>query len=91
MTLGNCSTGPRSSCRSSTSRSKAACSSAGAAGAGVTPLECASFVLPETAPHARVLAVINGPAQACLNYLAATADRFCLFDLVQRGAVPYSV
>src|SRR5690606_19390932 len=52
----------------------------------VATLERATLVLGQTAPHAGVLAALERPAQAGFTDVAATADRFGLLDLEQRGA-----
>jgi hypothetical protein len=54
--------------------------------AGIATLEGAPLVLRESAKNSRVLAELDGPFQADINDLAATADSFGFFDLDQREA-----
>lgn len=65
--------------------SKEGCNSAGAQDAGPSALESTSFILRQTAPHAKILPRLHGPFQARLSDLAATADRLRLADLDKRG------
>src|SRR4051794_29535915 len=60
--------------------------SGSAASAGSAALECAALVFGETAPHAGVLTGLERVLQADLGDGAASADRFGLLDLVDRGA-----
>src|SRR5690606_31613758 len=63
--------------------------SAGAARTGRAALECAALVFGETAPHARVLAGLEGVLQADLGDGAGGADGLRLLDLVDsRTGVP---
>src|SRR5665647_650910 len=59
---------------------------AGASVAGVAALESASFILRQTAPHTSILTRLDGPLQAGLNDLAATAYGLRLFNLEESGA-----
>ena len=56
-------------------------------GAGITALEGTPFVLRQAAPHAKILTRIDGPFQAGLNHLAATAYCLRLLDLQESGPV----
>ncbi len=67
------------------SPSEEGCSSAGASGAGIAALEGTPFVLRRGAPHAKILPRLDGPFQAGLNHLAATAYGLRLFDLLQES------
>src|SRR5665647_2134269 len=68
------------------SPSEEGCTSAGASGAGIAALEGTPFVLRQAAPHAKILPRLDGPFQAGLNDLAATAYGLRLFDLQESGA-----
>src|SRR5665647_3867627 len=58
-------------------------------GSGVSAFQSAAFVLGQSAPHARVIAGLHGPAQTGRHDLTATADDFGLFGLENRGiAIP---
>jgi hypothetical protein len=46
-----------------------------------TALERSPLILAHPAPHARVLAAVDGPAQAFIHNRAAAADLFGFFDL----------
>src|SRR5665647_201644 len=59
---------------------------AGASGAGIAALEGASFILRQAAPHASILTRLDGPFQAGLNDLAATAYGLRIFNLEESGA-----
>jgi len=48
-------------------------------------LERSALVLAHSAPDARVLAAVDGPAQAFVHHRAPAADLFGFFDLEQRG------
>jgi len=48
-------------------------------------LERPPLVLAHPAPDARVLAAVDGPAQAFVHYRAPAAYLFGFFDLEQRG------
>src|SRR5665647_1393080 len=60
-------------------------SSAGASGPGIAALEGPPFVLRQTAPDTGVLTGLDGPFQAGLSDLAATAYGLGLFDLEKGG------
>jgi hypothetical protein len=49
-------------------------------------LERPPLVLARTAPDAGVLAAVDSPAEALIEYLASTADLLRFFDLQERGA-----
>jgi two-component sensor histidine kinase len=49
-------------------------------------LQCPTLVLAHAAPDAGVLATVDGPAEALVEYLATTADLLGLFNLEERGA-----
>jgi hypothetical protein len=53
-------------------------------GAGISAFQGVPFVLGQSAPDSCVLAGVDGPTQAGLHDLTATADNSCLFDLVKR-------
>ena len=53
-------------------------------GAGISAFQGVPFVLGQSAPDSGVLAGVDGPTQAGLLDLTATADNFRLFDLVKR-------
>src|SRR5450759_116092 len=67
--------------------SKTGVSSAGATGPGIATFEGAAFVLRQPAPDSGILARLDGPFQAGLNDLTATAYGFGFFYLEKRGAV----
>src|SRR6056297_579623 len=48
---------------------------------GVAPLQGASFILAEAAPHARVLTGFQCPPQTLVDYRAASAHGLCFLDL----------
>src|SRR5689334_118685 len=60
--------------------------SAGAAGAGVAPLQGAALVLGHAAPDAGILAGLDGPLQADVHHFAAAAHSLGLLDLQDRWA-----
>jgi len=63
--------------------------STGPSGAGIAALEGTPFVFGQTTPDAGVLAGLDGPFQAGLNHLAATAHCLRLLDLEKcRASVP---
>src|SRR5450631_1205912 len=66
--------------------SRTDCSSAGATGPGIATFEGASFVLGQSAPDSGVLAGLDGPFQAGLNDLTASADGFGFLYLEERRA-----
>src|ERR1035437_8874969 len=53
-------------------------------GAGISAVECVSFVLGQSAPDSGGLTGLDGPSQTGLNDLAAATDRLCLVDLDKR-------
>jgi hypothetical protein len=61
-------------------------SSAEATSPGVSAFEGAPFILGESAPNPGLLARLDGPSQAGVNDLTATADSFGFFYLAQHGA-----
>jgi hypothetical protein len=56
----------------------------GTMGAGISAFQGVPFVLGQSAPDSCVLAGVDGPTQAGLHDLTATADNSCLFELVKR-------
>jgi hypothetical protein len=58
-------------------------------GAGISAFQGVPFTLGESTPDPCVLAGVDGPTQAGLHDLAATADNFCLFDLKRWVGVSY--
>jgi len=76
----------RQGLRESPSAARPMTDSAGGAGSGRAALEGVPFVLGQSAPDPGVLAGLDGPFQAGLSDLAASADGLCLFDLETRGA-----
>ena len=60
---------------------KATSGSGSPAGTGRPTLECAPLVLAQSAPDASVLPGLNGPLEAGIHYLAASANALGLFDL----------
>jgi hypothetical protein len=52
--------------------------------AGISAFQGVPFVLGQSAPDSCVLAGVDGPTQAGLHDLTATADNSCLFELVKR-------
>jgi hypothetical protein len=65
---------------------KTGCTWVGTSGTGIAALDGTSFVRGQSAPDPILLAGLNGPTQAGLNNLTATADSLGFFYLEKRGA-----
>ena len=64
--------------------SKTDCNWVGTTGTSDATFEGTPLVIGQSAPDPGVLAGIHGPAQTCVNDLAAPADSLCLVDLAKR-------